>query len=697
VIPSSNPASFRAILAAAGPTPARLALALAAAIALPAAAAPPAPGIAADAASSAASTPAGAQDDRHVKDLDSVVVTASPLPDTAENLIRPVEVLAGARLDEAKSNSLGDTVNKLPGVQSSYFGPGVGRPIIRGFDGARVQVLSDGLGSGDVSTVSVDHAVTIEPFLADQIEVLKGPATLLYGSGAIGGVVNVVDGRIAEKPLAATVAGRAEWRRNSVNDGTTAMARVDASGADGTLVLHADAVYRDEGDYAIPGGWRQANSFIDTKSGAIGISRGGAQGFAGVAVSRFEDAYGNPAEPGDAVAGERGVSLRMKQDRVEAKAGLERDFGPFDGLRTSFARTDYEHVEYEGDEVGTRFLNNATEGRAELTHRALAGWTGAIGLHGTDRTFEALGEEAFVPRTHTRGLGLFVTEQRKWDALQLDLGARMDRIGTDTATGASRDFRPLSLSAGVAWTINPAWRLSANLDRAERAPGEEELFADGPHVATLSYEIGDAGLRKERANGAELGLHFHGDRVDAKLAAYRTRFDDFIYLADTGLTADSDGGQLPVRRWSQADARFRGIEGEVQVRLVDADAGRLDARLFGDRVRATLDDGRGLPRIAPARLGAELRWRGSGAFRGSLGATHTYRQDDVAPGESPTPGYTLVDAHFAYHVDRGAASLEFFVDGANLTNETARVHTSFLKDRVVLAGRGVSTGVRIFF
>lgn len=671
-------------------TPQRLTLlALALATALPALAADPAP------------PPAGtdpASDPRHqdAHELDRVVVTAAPRRATAEELTRPADVLGGEKLDEARAATLGETVSGLAGVQSSNFGPGVGRPIVRGLEGGRVGVLSGGLSSQDASTVSQDHAVAVEPFLADQIEVLKGPATLLYGSGAIGGVVNVVDGRIAEKPLDEAVSGRAELRRTTVNDGITGMGRIDAAGAGGRLALHADAVYRNERDYALAGTGHQANSFIDTRSGALGVSRVGDDGFVGIAASRFEDAYGNPAEPGDPAAGERGVALRMKQNRFEARAGLDRDIGVVDGLRASLGRTDYAHAEIEGDTVGTRFLSEATEGRVELTHRAFAGWTGAVGLQGSDRRFEAIGEEAFVPRTRTRAAGLFVTEQRRWSALQVDLGARIDRIDADPETGPARAFRPLSLSAGAAWTIDDAWRLSLNLDRAERAPGEEELFADGPHVATLSYEIGDPALREERANGVELGLHFHGRRIDAKAAAYRTRFDGFIYLADTGRSVDLDGEALPVRQWSQGDATFRGVEGELLAHLVDTEAGRLDARVFGDRVRATLDDGRNLPRIAPARLGAELRWRAS-AFRLAVGATRWSRQDDVAAGEAPTAGYTLVDAHAAWHLDRGATSLELFVDATNLTDATARVHTSFLKDRVVLPGRGVAAGVRVFF
>lgn len=634
-----------------------------------------------------------ASDKRHDQptDLDSVVVTASPLRASAEDLAQPVEVLSGEKLDEARGATLGETIGKLPGVQSSNFGAGVGRPIIRGLEGPRVGVLSGGMATQDVSTVSQDHNVSVEPFLADQIEVLKGPATLLYGSGAIGGVVNVVDGRIAEKPLDETVSGRAEVRHDTVNDGFTGMARVDAMGADGALVLHADGVYRNNKDYQTPLG-RQRNSFVDTKTGALGASLVGDLGFLGFSASRYEDSYGNPGEPGDIAAGEAGVHLEMKQSRFETKAGIDQPFGIFSSLRASVAHTDYEHVEFEGEEVGTRFLNDATEGRLELTHKPLGGWIGAFGLQGYDRKFEAIGEEAFVPRTRTKAYGAFLTEQNEWDALQVELGARVDRIESNPDTGFDRSFTPVSLSAGAIWKFNEAWRLSLNLDRAERAPAEEELFADGPHVATASFEIGDANLSKERANQVELGLHYHGPRFEAKVSAYQTNFDGFIYLTDTGLIEDD----LPVRQWSQADARFRGFEAEAIAHVFDGDVGKFDVRVFGDRVRATLDDGGNLPRIAPARFGGELRWNAS-SWRASLGATRYMKQDDVAVGETPTDGYTLVDAHLAYHWDTDQLGWELFLDGTNLTDQEARVHTSFLKDTVVLPGRGVAFGVRMFF
>lgn len=645
-----------------------------------------------------AQTPDG-KDPRHdeAKDLDRVVVTASPLRQTAEELSQPVEVLSGERLDQAKSATLGETLDKLPGIQTSNFGAGVGRPVIRGLDGPRVGVLSGGLSSQDVSTISQDHATAIEPFLADQIEVLKGPSTLLYGSGAIGGVVNIVDGRIAERRLEDTISGRAELRYDSVNKGRTTMARVDASGADGALVVHADGVYRDQDDYDTPDG-KQLNSFVETRTGGLGVSYIGADGFIGMSASRYDNRYGNPGEPGDPSAGEAGVSLDMLQNRFELKTGINRDFWIFDGLRGSFASTTYEHTEFEGADVGTFFTNEADEGRLELTHRAFGQWTGAVGLQLGSRVFEAIGEEAFVPRTKTRAQGLFWMEHGQWDALQVDLGVRADRVRTDAAGQARRTFTPLSLSAGALWRFNDTWRVTLNLDRAERAPAEEELYADGPHVATASYEIGDPAMREERADQAEIGLHYHGERFEAKASVYHTRFDGFIYLADTGTFTPPEPGAdpLPIRLWSQGDATFQGFEAELTAHLLDSAQGKLDLRVFGDHVRGELNSGENLPRIAPSRFGLDLNWNAD-HWRAALGATRVMRQSDVATDETETAGHTLVDAHFAWHWDTDDYGWEVFVDGRNLGDVDARVHTSFLKDNVVLPGRNFGLGVRLFF
>lgn len=727
-----------------------LALALAPAIALAAAQSDPQ-----QTQPSRDTPPAGSShgnDTRHQAptDLGAVVVTASPLQQTAENLSRPVEVLSGERLDAAKRSSLGETVGKLPGVQSSYFGPGVGRPVIRGFEGARVQVLSDGLGSGDVSTVSSDHAVSIEPFLADQIEVLKGPATLLYGSGAIGGAVNVVDGRVPESAPAQPFSGRAELRADSGNDGRTAMGRMDGATSNG-WVFHFDALHRETDDYDIPGYPESRrlmaaegetpdpaergtlpNSAVRTDSGAVGVSWIGERGFIGAGVSLFNTRYGVPGhshaeghdhegEDDHEHAEEGPVRILMDQHRGELRAGLN-DLGPFKTLRFKLAHTEYTHTEFEGDEVGTVFDNDSIEGRLELVHQPVAGFDGAFGLQWGRRNFEAIGAEAFVPASRSNDAGLFWIGNRDFGSTQLELGARHDRnrikVNQAQAIGADRDFNTTSLSTALKWDMSEQLHLSLGLDRAQRAPTAEELYSNGVHVATASVELGNPRMDVETANRAEIGLHWHSGPLKILASLYHVRFDDYIYQADTGV---QDHG-TDVRLWTQGDARFNGAEAELNWNFIDNDSGRWNLRVFGDAVRgkltgsgsrevafrvgdddhfhdytATLAGGGNLPRMAPWRAGAELGWE-SDAWRASLGAVRYARQDRVARNESETPGYTLVDANIAWHRDTAAGNAwEVFVDGRNLLDKEARVHTSFLKDLAPLPGRSIGAGVRLFF
>lgn len=705
--------------------------------------------------------------DHEPVDLSAVQVRASVLPGTVEDLARPVEVLAGERLDAAKASSLGETVNKLPGVQSSYFGPGVGRPIVRGFEGARVQVLSDGLGSGDVSTVSADHAVSIEPFLANQIEVLKGPSTLLYGSGAIGGAVNVIDGRIPEAATIEPLQGRAELRGGTVNDEKTGMLRLDGTSASGNLVFHFDALHRETGDYDIPGSAESArllaaegeepdpassgtlaNSALRTDSGALGVSWIGNRGFIGVGYSLFNTRYGVPGhshdegdahghdaddDHGEEAHGDDAVHILLDQQRTEVRAGLD-GLGVFETLRVKFADTRYTHTEFEGDAVGTVFDNTSQEARVELVHQPWAGWRGAFGVQWGSRDFNAIGEEAFVPATQGNDTGLFWIGERRSGDFKFELGARHDRNSIDAVPqlqaplrANSRKFEAISGSAAVQWEVNERFHASLGLDRSQRVPTAEELFSNGLHVATGTMEIGDDTLGVETANRLELGLRWHGERIDLGAAVYAIRYADFIYqaspesLIDPGTPLMDDG--VPVRLWNQADARFHGMEADATIALVDNDSGAWDLRVFGDVVRGKLapggrerdvevevfhDDrvrqyaGRislegNLPRLAPARLGADLSWS-DGPWRASLGAVRYLKQDRVAANETTTPGYTLVDAHLAWHRDTAAGNAwEVFIDGSNLLDQEARPHTSFLKDLAPLPGRGIAFGVRAFF
>ncbi len=627
--------------------------------------------------------------DKKAKTLEAIEVKGSPLGLGADKIVQPVEVLSGDKLDVAKSNTLGETVASLPGVNTTYFGPGVGRPVVRGLDGSRVSLLSSGMGSDDVSNVSQDHAVTIEPFLANQIEVFKGPSTLLYGTGAIGGVVNVVDGRIQEAPLDAALSGRAEMRYDSGSHGFTGMARVDSS--TDTYALHFDGVYRDNGNYQGSNG-EIANSAVDTKTGAIAASTFGDWGFAGFSVARFLNNYGNPAEPGDAI--ESGVTLSMAQTRYDFKAGLQKPFAGFESIKFSIGRTEYMHTEFEGDEIGTVFVSQGDQLRLEAVHEKIGAWQGAFGLQANRREFDAIGDEAFVPFTQSRGIGLFVIEQAEWDVFTLEAGARVDRQSSTPENGEKRSFSLTSLSIGGIWEVSDAWHLSMNLDRAQRAPAEEELFADGPHIATQTFEIGNPDLRKETSNQVEIGLHYHSDFMSAKFSIYRNQFDDFIYLNDTGLFDPDDN--LPIRVWTQTDAVFRGIEGEATFHLADNDSGKYDLRIFGDRVRATREDGN-LPRIPAARFGVQFDWKGE-AIKAGIGITRTYEQNNFDVYETPTDSYTFVNANLSYNFyNKENLSMDAFIQGTNLTNQDARLSTSFIKDEVPLPGRNVAVGLRVFF
>jgi iron complex outermembrane recepter protein len=620
--------------------------------------------------------------------LDKVIINSTPFHQTADQVITPVIVLSGADLDDVKANTIGETVSKEIGVQTTSFGAGVGRPVIRGLDGPRVSVLSNGLGSGDVSTVSQDHAVAIEPFLADQIEILKGPSTLLYGSSAIGGVVNIEDGRIPQTVPENGISGRAEIRGNTVADERTGMVRLDAGS--GHFAFHFDGVDRNADDYKIPGG-TLANSFLKTKSGAFGGSYIGDRGYIGFSVSRYLDNYGNPAEPGE--GGQGGVSLQLAQTRYDMKGELKQPIPGFDALRISLGHVDYQHTEFEGDQVGTVFLNRGNEGRVELVQSQINGWDGAFGLQFLDREFQAIGEEAFIPKTATKGIGIFGIQQREFGQFKLQLGARIDKQSSAPDGGDKLDFSPLSFSLGGSYRLSEQWHLTADLDRAQRAPAEEELFANGPHVATEAFEIGDPTATKETANQFELGLHFHGNRVEAKLAAYTNRFKNYIYLVDTGEIEDS----LAVRQWTQADANFHGFEAEAKVNLAENSTGRYDLRIWGDTVKAELADGGNLPRIAPGRAGIDLSWRND-AWRTGIGAAHYFRQNDITEFETPTAGFTLVNAHLSYTIDASTrASWEVFADANNLTNQTARLATSYIKDLAPLPGRSLAFGVRAFF
>jgi iron complex outermembrane recepter protein len=631
-------------------------------------------------------------------DAPEEVVVTGVLRDRAPGeLAQSVTVVRGDTLDRIRAANLGETLANEVGVSSSSFAAGASRPIIRGLAGARVQMLEDGIDAMDAATVSDDHAVTIDPLAADQIEIFRGPTTLLYGSGAVGGVVNTVTTRIPTRAPDDGFEGAFELRGDSVADSRSGALRFDGGGS--RFAWHFDGARRDSDDYAIPAFASVApepgdvpgvlvNSAAESDAAAFGGSWLGDQGFMGVGISVFDTVYGIP--------GEEDVRIDLSQRRVDVRGGWTELTGAIEGVNLRLGVNDYEHVELEGDEIGTRFTNDASEVRIELLHRPFGDWNGAFGIQVGERDFAAIGEEAFVPPVDSSNVGVFLVEQLGIEAWQLSLGGRVESQEHAPANGLpSVDGTATSLSAGGVRSLGDRYSLALNFASSERLPVAEELYSDGPHLATGVVQIGNAALRSETARHVDVGLRSAGSELTWSVTGFYTRFADFIYLADTGATDPVD--DLPIFAFTQADATFSGIEAELFVPLMTGGAGEVDVRLFGDYVRGELDSGEQLPRLPPLRYGARVQYHDERLLAG-IEVTRYTEQDEIAPFETPTPGYTLVNADVRWRLVTGAgAEIELFVNASNLGDEEARKHTSFVKDVAPLPGRNYAFGVRSRF
>jgi iron complex outermembrane recepter protein len=630
-------------------------------------------------ASASAQNAADAQDHVHGHDeqtLDEIVVSATSVADVAAQLNAPVEVLSDEALDAARSGTLGETLRGLAGVQSSSFGQAVARPIIRGLDGPRVLIAQSGVSAMDVSSLSPDHAVTIEPFLADSIEILKGPATLFYGSGAIGGVVNVNDGRIA-RALPDQLRSRAQLEYGSNAGERNAVLRVDTPVDQ--LSLHFDAFDRSADAYKSAVG-EVANSQLDTRGAAIGASLILDNAHIGAALSRYENNYGIPNE--EAV-------IDMAQSRLDLDGAIRFD-GFIESVELRAGLNNYRHLELEGEEVGTRFDNDELQVRVDARHSELGPLTGAWGVSLEDKEVQAVGEEAFVPSAETRNVGLFLFEEFDLSAsADLSFGLRTDRNIVKTVDGRERRFNTPSAAITFSQQLSESNRLNFSADLATRAPQTEELFANGPHIATQSFEIGDANLRTERSKGINVGWHVNTELLDFKLEAYHTRFDRFIYLEGTELIEDD----LPVVFWKQRNARFNGIDFSAQFHAIESGAQTLHIGVLADRVGARFDDGSTVPRLSPMRFGATLDWHFD-ALQIGLKSIKTLKPRALAIGENETAGYTQFDLDASYAFDIHDQHWEVYLQGRNITDQEIRLHTSFLKEQAPLPGRNVKFGLR---
>jgi len=715
-----------------------------------------------------------AADNAAEEGIEEVVVRAHPL--SAEGLAQPVSILKSDELNRAASASIGDTLSILPGVNSSSFGQAVGRPVIRGLGGPRVKVMEDRIDTLDVSVSSPDHATTIEPFVANSVEVLKGPSTLLYGSGAIGGVIDVHTGRIPHV-VPDKLKGQFDFRGADNADGKTFAGRID--GGSGKFAFHVDGIYRDAGDYDIPGFAESARqrareeeeghhddddddhhdddddhhdddddhhdddddhhdedeeevfgelpgTELRTEGGAIGLSYVGDRGFVGVSVSSYDARYGLPGhshhhhhdeeghdeeghdeeghdddhddeEHDDEEHGEGEESppiLDLSQTRIDLEAGIEAPTASIRSINLRVGINDYEHVEFEEGEPGTTFKTEATEARLELVHEPLWGITGAAGLQVSTREFSAIGEEAFVQPVDTMTMGLFYVGERKIDDLSLEAGLRFERVEQDPSVGSKQDFDLSAVSFGFIKPIGDYVTLSGQFDHSGRAPVAEELYSNGPHLATQSFEIGDDSLDEEVATNVSIALSYQDESIDVLLSAYETTFDDFIYESNTGMEED----ELAVLQWTQADASFSGFEVDARWNVHSWSDGEFTLNLGYERTRAKLDRGanRYLPRIPPQRwrVGAVANW---GNFIAELTYQQVSKQDDVADEELPTDSYDDLRLYLGYTIEVERSRIEFFVSGRNLTDDEQRYHTSFIKDLAPHPGRTIEGGVRVQF
>lgn len=642
-------------------------------------------------------------------ELETSVISASALAQQVREMTTPVAVLDGEALLLRREATLGETLESLPGVRSSSFGAGAGRPIIRGLDGARVKVLSNGVDGLDASTMSPDHAVTSEPLLAERIEVLKGPATLLYGGGAIGGVVNVVDGRIPTAVPEQGYQGELELRANSAANEGSGVFGVTAGR--GNIAVRAEGVKRQADDYEIPGSpSRQKGSYNDTDTFNLGASYIGERGFIGLAYGEQNNRYGLLGHEhadchthgatwhcgghghGHAHADEEGVPyIVMQQKRWDLRGELEEPLPGLERARLSAAHSDYGHKEMEGGEVATRFVSDASEARLELTHKPLLGWRGVFGGQTLRRDFAALGEEAYVPQTLTRNHGLFLLEEYSAGALRYEIGLRHEWQQIDADGAESSSHRGNSVSAGVVWSFAPDYSLGLSLSRAQRLPTAEELYARGPHAATRTVELGNPELDAETSNNIDLTLRKFAGDTTFSLSLFRNQVDDFIYAADSGL--DIGGGYRQVE-YRQQDALLYGAEGEVRFQT-GQDTG---LAFFGDHVRGQLrGNGGDLPRIPSDRFGVRLDHAFSHSLSGEVELARIQRQDQVAAFETQTAGYNLLGASLAYEGALRQTDYLIYLKGNNLLDARARNHSSFIKDDVLLTGRNLTLGVRLSF
>lgn len=691
--------------------------------------------------------------DAKQKPVEHVLVTV-PIHKTQAETALPVTVLSGEELLRQAESTIGDTLATIPGLSNASFGPSVGMPVIRGQQGPRVTVLQNSISSLDASNASADHSVSVEPVVAESIEILRGPATLLYGGGAIGGVVNVIDNRVPST-VPEEMQAVAEFRHGSVNDENTAVVKLEAGA--GNWAFHIDGLSRKTNNLEINGlaaidrddhdeedhdeeeeeheeheeheeentdGYI-GNSDSDTRAFTIGGSFVGESGYIGLAVSRLENEYGLPSgshahheheeeegeehEEEEHDEEEENVRLDIEQTRYDLRAVKYRQDSFIDTVRWYFTYSDYEHVEVEGEgEEGTVFTNKGWENRLEFIHQEWNDWHGVIGLQTSQTEFSAVGEESFIPKADLNRNGIFLIEDYHSGDWKYEIGLRFDRdeIDSDSIYADTETFNNTSASVSALWDVNERLNLGIALSHSQRAPTVEELFSNigcqnsggdlescVVHVATGAIELGDADIDSEKSNNIDISLSWSGDSSGGYLTFFYNDFNDFVYLANTGEEVD----EVPVLMYSQQNTEFMGVEFKHTMPIAKAFGGDFSLELFGDYVQGELNDGHDVPRLPPISLGSRLKFD-AGALSANVTVINADDQDKPGENEFETDGYTRWDAGVSYTF-KYSDSTEYmtFIKLKNITDEEIRSSVSFLRDVAPEAGRSIEAGVRVMF
>lgn len=647
-----------------------------------------------------------AHSQEQTKSLAPVIVTADPFGANENAMIlAPAKVLSGDELRNKLGGSLGDTLSRELGVNASGFSTGASRPIIRGLEGPRVKILENGMSTGDLSAISNDHAVGSGIMSARQIEILRGPAALLYGSGAIGGLVNIVNGRIPTA-LEPRATGEAELRYSTVDQGAGLSFSADRSA--GNIGLHVDGNVMNAGDYRIPGNsWSSSvTEGENNDAGKLGFSRnrenniavGGSLiqdwGHIGASLSQLGKVYGIHGR--DELA-----KIDLSQTRFDVDSLIKSPFEGFDSLRVKLGQTDYSHTELEdGTDPHLRFSNKAFESRWELSHLPIAGWRGKFGLQTEHSTVQALnleGENPTVPRTRSQSTAGFIVEERDFGDLRINVGGRLESVSRSPLADTKRSFNLGSYSAGALWAFMPGYGIGATASVAQRAPTPEELYSDGAHHPTETYDDGNHNLKKETSKNIDLSLQKTTEALRWKANIFQNKVNNFVF-GSLSVVDPEDFDDMSVKRtFSQADATLRGVEAELSYNYYDPG---WFGRVFADTSRGTLDNLGNLPLQPATRSGLSFGYQDS-QWRSSLSVLHASAHNRIASSsiseETTTPAYTRVDASVNYVQRYGTTDVTWFLLARNLLNEEIRLSTSLLKDYFPQPGRNLVLGLRARF